>query len=135
MMHKIDSIEGIGPAFKAKLNGAGIHTVEELRAKGADPRGLAEIVQHSGLRENTIRKWVGIADLFRVDGISTQFSELLSECDINSVAELARRNPKKLFKKVSDVNGRKKLCKTTPNVAMLKRFIEKAKALPRHDFI
>jgi predicted flap endonuclease-1-like 5' DNA nuclease len=39
MAYNINDIEGIGPAFGAKLNALGINTTEELQAKGATKAG------------------------------------------------------------------------------------------------
>ena len=135
MQHDIDSIGGIGPAFKTKFHKAGITTVEDLLTRARSPQGLSEVAKVGGFTEQAVKKWAGMADLFRVAGISTQWSELLSACGVYSVRQLATRNPKKLHKKMVDVNARKKLCKSVPHPQTLRNFIEQARELPKFNFI
>jgi predicted flap endonuclease-1-like 5' DNA nuclease len=42
-MASIKEIEGIGPAYAAKLNDAAITSTEQLLDKGAAPQGRAEL--------------------------------------------------------------------------------------------
>lgn len=130
-MSNIVAIEGVGEVNAKKLKKAGINTVEKLLNMGASPKGRKEIAQKTGIGEKVILKWVNFADLFRVKGISTQYSELLEAAGVDTVVELSKRVPENLFKKMENVNHEKKLVRKTPALAEVNRWVTQAKKLPR----
>ncbi len=135
MNYSINNIEGIGPEFAGRLNRAGINTVDQLLAKGTTAQNRHRIAAESGCNESTILKWVGMADLFRIKGVSSQYSELLHLCGVHSVADLAGRVPKKLHRKMQHINQTKNVSKTIPSLKSLEAFILEAKQLPRINFV
>ena len=130
-MSNIVAIEGVGEVNAKKLKKTGINTVEKLLNMGASPKGRKEIAQKTGIGEKVILKWVNFADLFRVKGISTQYSELLEAAGVDTVVELSKRVPENLFKKMENVNNEKKLVRKTPALAEVNRWVTQAKKLPR----
>ena len=127
----IAQIEGIGPSNAAKLGKAGIRGVATLLAKGATPKGREEIAAASGIAKEVILKWVNMADLFRVKGISTQYSELLKATGVDTVKELAQRKPENLHAAMVETNAAKKLVRQTPGMESVKNWVSQAKKLPR----
>ncbi len=128
---KLTSIQGIAAATEAKLNTAGVASVDDLLAQGATPAGREEIAAKSGLSAAKILKFVNYADLFRIKGIAGQNAELLEAAGVNTVAELAQRNPANLTAKVKEVNEAKKLTGKLPTEKQLGDWIAAAKALPK----
>ncbi len=47
--YSLDYIEGIGPAYAARLNAIGITTLHDLLEKGAFPKGREEIATAAGI--------------------------------------------------------------------------------------
>ncbi len=131
MSKSIDTIEGIGPAYKTKLVDAGIKTVEGLLEKGCDPKGRKELADTCGFSEKVILDWVNMADLFRVNGIAGQFAELLKASGVDTVKELATRNAENLWEKLKTTNEAKNLTKVVPDATKLQGFIDQAKDLPK----
>jgi predicted flap endonuclease-1-like 5' DNA nuclease len=129
MTKKISEIEGIGPAFSAKLEKAGITTVEGLLEKGSTRAGRKAIASGSGLDEGKILDFVNMADLFRIKGIGSQFAELLKASGVDTVKELRNRNAANLHTKLMEVQARKKLTRVVPGETQLEEFIEQAKKL------
>lgn len=129
MAYKITDIEGIGPAMQEKLGTAKITTVEGLLEKGATKKGRKELADSTGIDEGKILSWVNMADLFRIKGISSQYSELLHGAGIDSVKELRNRNAENLFAKMKEVNDEKNLVRQIPSLKQVAGFIEGAKAL------
>ena len=127
----IEKIEGIGPANATKLAKAGIRGVATLLKKGATPKGREEIAAASGVAKEVILKWVNMADLFRIKGISTQYSELLKATGVDTVKELAQRNPESLHSAMVETNNAKKLVRQTPGAESVKSWVGQAKKLPR----
>ncbi len=128
---KLTSIQGIAEATEAKLNTAGVMSVDELLEKGATPKGREELAAKSGVPAGQILKFVNYADLFRIKGIAGQTAELLEAAGVNTVAELAQRNPANLAAKLKEVNDAKKLTGKVPTEKQAGEWIEAAKALPK----
>lgn len=130
-MTPIDKIEGIGPVYAAKLREIGITTVEELLQRGATRRGREEIAEQTGISPALILEWVNHADLFRIKGISEEYADLLEEAGVDSVPELAQRNPENLYQRLVEVNQEKNLVRRLPSLDQVRDWIEQAKQLPR----
>lgn len=128
---KLTSIQGIAAATEKKLNTAGVTSVDELLEKGATPKGREDLAAKSGLPAAQILKFVNYADLFRIKGIAGQTAELLEAAGVNTVAELAQRNPANLAAKVKEVNEAKKLSGQAPTEKQIGEWIEVAKTLPK----
>jgi predicted flap endonuclease-1-like 5' DNA nuclease len=74
---------------------------------------------------------VNLADLFRIKGVGEEYSDLLEETGVDTVVELAQRNPKNLYQSVVDVNQKKKLVRKLPSQDQVSDWIKQAKKLPR----
>lgn len=130
-MAKIITIEGIGDVYAAKLQGAGIATVEALLEAGASPQGREDLTEKTGISHTLILEWVNHADLFRIKGVGEEYSDLLEEAGVDTVPELAQRNPQNLYQKLGEVNAEKKLVRRLPSQAQVADWVEQAKGLPR----
>lgn len=128
---KLSAIQGIGPATEAKLETAGITSVEDLLEKGATSKGREELATKSGLPASNILRFVNYADLFRIKGIAGQTAELLEAAGVNTVAQLAQRNPANLTEKLRETNESKKVTGKVPTEKQVSEWIEAAKALPK----
>ncbi len=127
----IEKIEGIGPAYAAKLAKAGIKTVNGLLKKGADPAGRKAISEESGVSGDKVLDFVNMADLFRIKGVSSQYAELLKGTGVDTVKELAQRNANNLHEAMVSTNKQKKLVRLIPSAKVVARWVEQAKNLPR----
>lgn len=130
-MASIEQISGIGPVYGEKLRAAGIRTTEALLRAGATPQGRQELAEKIGVSTDTILKWVNRADLMRITGIGEQYSDLLEMAGVDTVVELARRNPENLYQRLVEVNAEKRLVRRMPTPAMIANWVEQAKHLER----
>lgn len=129
MSYKIDEIEGIGPAFAQKLEGAKIKTTDDFLNLCCDAKGRKSVAETTGISETHLLKWANLADLMRVSGIGPQFSELLEAAGVDTIKELRTRNAENLAAKMSEINEQKKLAKASPAAAVVAGWIEKAKGM------
>ncbi len=129
MAYKIEQVEGVGEAYAAKLNAAGVKTTEDLLEKCANKSGRAKMAEETGISEKLILKWTNHADLFRIDGIAGQFAELLEAAGVDTVKEFRHRVPANLQPKLVEVNEEKNLCNRVPSVTELEKMIAQAKEL------
>jgi predicted flap endonuclease-1-like 5' DNA nuclease len=130
-MPKLENVEGIGEAYGAKLREAGITSIAVLLEKGSTPRGRQEIADKSGISGKRILTWINHADLKRIKGVERQYSELLEAAGVDTVMELAQRNPENLLQKMLETNEAKRLVRRPPSLTMVEQWIEQAKKLPR----
>ena len=128
---KLADIEGIGPAYANKLAKAGIRSLEMLLKKGANPAGRKEIAMMSGIGDALILEWVNLADLYRIKGVGSEYSDLLEEAGVDTVVELATRVPENLLAKMVEVNKAKNLVNKMPGLKQVKNWIVQAKRLHR----
>jgi predicted flap endonuclease-1-like 5' DNA nuclease len=130
-MTAVVDIEGVGPERAAKLQAQGVKTTDDLLSTGATPKGRDSLAAATGISGKLILEWVNRADLFRVKGIGTQYSDLLEAAGVDSVPELAQRRADNLLKKMAEVNQQKNLVRQLPSEAQVGAWIEEVKALPR----
>ncbi len=130
MAKRIESIEGIGPSLGAALRDAGVNTVDKLLEQGCTKEGRASLASKTQISETRILKWVNMADLFRINGIASQYAELLEGAGVDTVRELQHRNAENLTAKMKEVNEEKNLVRKTPSVKVVAAWVEQAKKLP-----
>jgi len=130
-MSAIIDVEGIGEVYAAKLKDAGIVTTEALLKEGATPAGRKKIEKATGIGHKFILKWTNHVDLYRIKGVQKQYAELLEASGVDSIPELAQRDPTHLHPKLVEVNEKKKLVRKLPTQKQVKDWVAQAKKLPR----
>ena len=130
-MAKIVDIEGIGPKYAELLAKEGIKTVEGLLKAAALMKDRKKLSESLGISDKLILEWVNLADLFRIKGIGEEYSDLLEEAGVDTVPELAQRNPSNLLEKMTQINKEKDLVRRLPVLSQVESWVEQAKALPR----
>lgn len=130
-MASLVDIEGIGAAYADKLGAQGIKTTGDLLKAGGTPKGRKDLEAATGISGALILKWVNKADLFRVKGIGTQYSDLLEGAGVDTVVELGQRRADNLTAKMAEVNAQKSLVRQLPTEKQVADWIAGAKALDR----
>jgi len=130
-MPKLEIIEGIGPVYAEKLRAAGVRSVNALLQAGATPKGRKELAEKTGIGHAYVLDWVNRADLMRIAGIGEEYSDLLEWAGVDTVPELAQRNPDSLHKRMLEVNEEKRLVRRPPTRDMVARWVEQAMTLKR----
>ncbi len=130
-MAKLNKIEVIGTTYVEKLKNSGITTTEVLLEKGATPKGRKEIAQLTGISEDRILRWVNLSDLFRIKGIGEEYSDLLEAAGVDTVPEMAKRNPESLYDMLVNVNEKKHFVRQIPSRTTIATWVENAKNLPK----
>src|SRR5262249_12979371 len=108
-MPQIADVEGIGPAFGAKLESAGVKTTDALRGGARKSKGRHDPAQATGIREKLILDGVNRVDLARIKGVGSEYADLLEAAGVDSPAELAQRVPAHLLTKLQSTNKSKHL--------------------------
>ena len=130
-MAKIIDVEGIGQVYSQRLIAIGVKTTNKLLKKGATPKGRQELAQKAGISEDLILEWVNHADLFRIKGVGEEYSDLLEAAGVDTVPELAQRNPENLYAALKQTNDMKKLVRQLPSQRQVTDWVQQAKQMPR----
>ena len=130
-MARIFDIEGIGPAYAEKLREVGVRSTTSLLKRGSTPKGRKELAYAINIEESKILKWVNHADLFRIHGVGSEYSDLLEAAGVNTVPELRQRNATALHDALVKTNEAKKLVRKLPSVEQVTEWVEEAKSLRR----
>ena len=128
---KIMDIEGIGKTYANKLIKAGIRSTDALLKKGATEKGRKELAATTGVTHTQILEWVNRADLYRIKGVGSQYSDLLEKAGVDTVVELSKRVADNLYAKMVEINQAKNLVNKMPGAKQVKKWIDQAKKLPR----
>ncbi len=129
--HDLSYVEGIGAVYAGKLKEVGIDTPQALLEKGATPKGRKELAESTGISGHLILKWVNHVDLYRITGLGAEYADLLEASGVDTVPELAQRNPGNLHNKVIEVNKEKHLVRHVPSQSQIDDWVNQAKQLPR----
>ncbi len=124
-------IEGIGEKYADCLAQAGIGSTATLLHRGATRSGRTEIARAAGVTGGQVLKWVNRADLFRIQGVGKEYSDLLEASGVDSVPELAQRNASRLRDRMAEVNEARHLVRRLPNLTEIQSWITQAGKLPR----
>ena len=127
----LEYVEGIGPAFAEKLKAIGLVTCLDLLKAGASRKGREEVVEKSGISSKLILKWVNHLDLYRIKGVGSEYADLLEAAGVDTVVELAHRNPVNLIQRMLEVNEEKHLVRKPPTPAQVEDWVAQSKGLSR----
>ena len=129
--YPLEYLEGIGPVYADKLKAIGIVNCLDLFKAGSTAKGRNEIGQKSGINGDLILEWVNHVDLYRIQGVGSEYADLLEASGVDTVVELAQRNPANLFEKLNSVNLEKHLVRKLPTQSQVENWVAQAKELPR----
>ena len=131
MTDRLIDIEDISPEHATILFNLGLSTTDELLDRGATPAGRRELAAALEIDDTIVLRWVNNADLFRISGVGSQYADLLEEAGVDTVVELAKRNPANLAAKLTEVYVERRLAGRTPTSDDVASWVAQAKELPR----
>jgi len=130
-MTRISSIDGIGESNTEKLAEAGITTVENLLRLGSTRQGRKSLANQLAVSDEQVLRWVNKADLFRIKGIGSQYAGLLETAGVDSVPELAQRDPEHLLLQLQEINDARQLVRSMPYLKQVSKWVNRARELPQ----
>lgn len=101
----VEAIVGVNDPEKAVLNAAGITWLDEFLDAAGPVEGRKALSAQTGLDASRLLEWANRADLMRVPGVTAALADLLENAGVDTVKELATRNPENLHAKLSEVAG------------------------------
>lgn len=83
-------------------------------------------IERTGLYSKIVDRWINLAELSRIQGLKSEYIELLVSGGISGINDLASRNPKDLYLQLSNINREKQILTAPPTLAMITRWIRVA---------
>ena len=130
-MPSIEVIEDIGVRHRSRLKAADLWSCSALLAAGATKKGRRIVAETVGVSESRVLEWVHKADLMRITGISTRYSQLLEAAGIDSMRKLKKSRPAQLHQSLvaADKRRRKRLVKRLSPATEVATWIQQARQL------
>ncbi|MBN1214444.1 MAG: DUF4332 domain-containing protein [Candidatus Lokiarchaeota archaeon] len=124
----IANIEGIGNKYSKKLDSAGYKKVENLLSMTKDD--IEALAKKTGISAKLLDKWQEHADLMRIKGIGPEFADAINQIGVDSVKELAQRNPKNTLERLEKLDKEKPdILRKLPLLKDVEDWISQAKEL------
>lgn len=133
MTLKINQLQGVSVEVAAALRSAGLTDSAKLLAAAAQPAERAQLAERLGMNERSVLELANRADLARIKGVGRVYSDLLEFAGVDTVAELAQRNPDHLYEKILSVAG-EHMVQRVPRHDQVADWIKQAKELGRALF-
>lgn len=130
-MSKLTTIEGIGSKLADKLKEAGVGSVKALLQQGGSKAGRSRLADKTGIDAKRILRFVNHADLMRIKGVGGEYAEILEAAGVDSIPDLARRNPENLHQKLQEVNEEKSLVRSLASKKQVKGWVDQAKDMDK----
>lgn len=133
MTLNISELYGVDAALAARLKDAGLSDSGKLLAAVAQPDGRKALAAQLGVDERALLELGNRADLARIKGIGAVYSDLLEFAGVDTVAELAGRNPDNLYAKIMEVAAQHSV-QRPPRAEDVADWVAQAKELGRGIF-
>ena len=130
-MAKLSVLRGVTEAYAQQLEAAGVGSVRELLQACARRRDREKLAEGSGIPGALLLQWTHHADLMRIRGVGGEYAELLEAAGVDTVPELARRNPEQLTARLEAVNAERDLVRRVPVLLQVRSWVRQAGELPR----
>jgi large subunit ribosomal protein L20 len=124
-------IKGITEADAQRLIDNGVTSLGNLLERGATPKGRKELAAATGISPDLILTWVNHADLARIKGVAAEYADLLEAAGVDTVVELANRNPANLHERLVTANQDAGLVQALPSAAQVADWVAQAKQMER----
>lgn len=128
-MASISAIRAIGHRNATKLRKARVRTTDSLLQQAATRKGRSDVAAKTGLATADILRWAHQADLMRINGIGSEYADLLSVAGVDTIKGLRRRNASNLMVAMTQANTKRRLVQRLPTVDMVQGWIDRANEL------
>ena len=125
------AVTGMSVDEATALYNVGVEKASDMMELAMLPDGRAAIAEATGLDPDVVLYYSKKLDLMRVDGVGVKYAELLLAAGVDTVPELATRNPSNLAKKMATVNETEQIVEALPSEEQVSDWVAEAKELPR----
>ena len=124
----IIEIEGIGTKYSKTLEKEGLSNIEDLIS--FDSVKIKNLSTTTKISEKLIDKWAEHADLMRIGGVGPEYADVLNQIGVDSIKELAQRNPKNTLDRIMELDKKKPdVFRKPPRLEEIEDWVEEAKKI------
>lgn len=131
LSYRLEDVKGMTAAYAEALREAGVSDTEAFLQAARTPAGRRKLAADTGISGDDILNLANRADLMRVSGIGEKYGDLLEIAGVDTVPELAQRNPENLQAALGAANNEHNLVKALPSATQIAEWIDQAKKLER----
>lgn len=131
LSYALEDVKGMTAAYAKALRTAGVENTDAFLDAAKTPASRKKLAADTKISYDAVLGLANRADLMRVSGIGEKYGDLLEMAGVDSVPELAQRNPENLRKALEDANEKQQLVKALPAVSQVQNWVEQAKGLGR----
>jgi predicted flap endonuclease-1-like 5' DNA nuclease len=128
--YAIENMLGIGPVYGKKLREAGVTSTAKLVEATRTRYKRQSLAAKADVPYKLVLAWAQKVALMELPGIGPRQSNLLAAVGVESVQELARRDPANLHERLAVANTFKpRFVDATPSLATVQKWVEGARRL------
>ncbi|MFN8596603.1 MAG: DUF4332 domain-containing protein [Anaerolineae bacterium] len=125
----LGKLNGITTDIQSKLKARSIYDSDQLLAVARTPADRHQLARQIDVEPALILHLANRADLARVRGIGTIFAQLLEAAGVDTVKELATRQPTNLHAALLTANTQLQLTRRAPSADMVRAWVAEAKRM------
>jgi predicted flap endonuclease-1-like 5' DNA nuclease len=127
----IKQLKGMSNELAAKLKTKDVRDSDTLLEATASPKQRRTLAKELEVEERALLELANRADLARLKGVAGIYSDLLERAGVDTLKELATRNPENLHKRMVEVNQQHQLAGRLPTVLDVLEWVEEAASMPK----
>jgi predicted flap endonuclease-1-like 5' DNA nuclease len=128
--YAIETVLGIGPAYGAKLKEAKITNTNKLLEATSTRYKRQQLAEQTGIPYKLVLQFAQKVAIMSIGGIGPRQSNLLAAVGVDSVQDLARRDPANLWERVGIANAfEPKFVGHTPSLETVTKWVAEAKKI------
>lgn len=131
LSYSLEDIKGMTAAYAKAFGAVGVENTDQFLDAAKTPASRKKLAADTGVPYDAVLSLANRADLMRVNGIGEKYGDLLEIAGVDTVPELAQRNPENLRKALEEANDKEQLVKALPAVSQVQNWVEQAKGLGR----
>jgi predicted flap endonuclease-1-like 5' DNA nuclease len=130
-MLNIKNLVGVNHEQMRNLKKVGVTSFEKLLEATTSKKDREILAKMTDIHEELILMWANHADLTRVKGIAGVYADLLEAIGVDTVVELAKRNPDHLYELMLKANNELRFVKRLPSLTQVDEWITQASRFNR----
>jgi predicted flap endonuclease-1-like 5' DNA nuclease len=127
----IKQLKGMDDALAKKLKAMDIRDSEQYLQATTSSKQRKALAKELDVPERDVLELANRADLSRLKGVAGIYSDLLERAGVDTIKELATRNPENLYNKMVEVNNELRLAGRLPTILDVAEWVEDAQAMPK----
>lgn len=125
----LSRLKDVSPELATRFKERGLTTTNQLLAVAGTPEGRELLAAQTRADAGLILRLTKRADLLRIEGIGDVYVELLEEAGVDSIRELARSHPERLYTQLMKVNITNQVTRRPPTLTKVRRWVAQAERL------